>query len=149
MRILVLIFLYNYQFLTALFPPRLSCRPFSISLLKACLQGHSKCSLNLSLIYDVRPYFPKGMSSSILPTSSLHFSFSAMCSASNTALITVYLGYGNILDETKCLQKFTMLLQKITFISLCQIICEVRVVLFIIQMQNQGVQEEQWRKIQT
>lgn len=35
-----------------------------------------------------------------------------------------------------------MLLQKITFISLSQIICEVRVVVLIIRMQNQGVQEE-------
>lgn len=134
--------MYNYQFLTALSPPRLSCRPFSISLLKACLQGDSKSSRNLSLIYDVGPYFPKGTSSSILSTSSLHFSSCAMYSAFNTALIAVYLGYGNISDETKCLQKFTLLLHKITLISLCQIICEVRTGLFTIQMQNQGGQEE-------
>lgn len=142
MHILALTFLYNYQFLTAMSPPRLSCRASSISLLKASLQGDSKCSLNLSLIYDVGPYFPKGMSSSILSTSSLHFSSCAMYSAFNTALIAVYLGYGNISDETRCLQRFTLLPHKITLISLCQVICEVRSGLFTVQMQNQGVQEE-------
>lgn len=82
------------------------------------------------------------MSSSILSTSSLHFRSCAIYSAFNIALIVVYLGYGNLSDETKCLQKFSLLLHKITLISLCQAICEVRTGLFIVQMQNQAVQEE-------
>lgn len=65
-----------------------------------------------------------------------------MHSTFSTVLIAVYLGYGNISEETKCLQKFTWLLHKITLISLCQIICEVRTELFIVQIQTQGIQEE-------
>lgn len=53
----------------------------------------------------------------------------------------MYLGYRNISNETKCLQKFTLLLCKITLISLCQVVREVRTGLFTAQMQNR-VQEE-------
>lgn len=142
MHILGLLFSFSFQFFLALFPPRLSCRPSCISLLKACLQWDSKCSLNLSLIYGVGPYFPKGTSLNMLSASSLHFTSCAMHSTFNTSLIPVYFGYGNISEETKCLQKFTWLLHKITLISLCQIICEVRMELFIVQMETWGIQEK-------
>lgn len=111
-------FFQNYQFLTALSPPRLSHRPSSVSLMKSCPQGDSKCSPDLSLIYYAGPYFPTGESWSILSTSSLHFSSCTIYSAFNTALIAVYLGYGNNSDETKRLQKFTLLLCKIILTSL-------------------------------
>lgn len=142
MHILGLIFAFSFQFFLVLFSPRLSCRPSCVSLLKACLRQDSKCSLNLSLIHGVRPYFPKDTSLNVLSTSSLHFTSCAMYSTFNTALIVVCLGYGNISEETKCLQKLTWLLHKIALISLCQIICEVRMELLIVQLQSQGIQEE-------
>lgn len=39
-------------------------------------------------------------------------------------------------------EALTWLLHKITLISLCQIICEVRMDLFIVQTQSQGIQQE-------